>query len=62
MYGVLLDSYGRCRWSTNVGEPLVFVKYGETHLNILDIEKKALTLKSSVQLPGTYNQFVQLLL
>ena len=45
-----VDSLGRCRWSTNPAEPLLFVKYDYRQLNILDVEKKALTLKEPVQI------------
>lgn len=45
-----LDWLGRCRWSTNSDEPLLFVKYHDNLLDILDVEKKVLTLKSSIQL------------
>lgn len=58
-----IDGTGRCRWSTNTGEPLVFIKYDRSQLNILDIEKKALALKSPVQLEssqGHYNPFILL--
>lgn len=47
----------RCRWSTNIGEPLLFVKYGERELNILDVEKKTLTFKDAIpieQKEGVY--------
>ena len=40
----LWDYYARCRWSTNAGESLLFVKYNENTLNILDAEKKTFTL------------------
>ena len=50
-----LDVFGRCRWSTNVGEPSVYVKYMKTNLNILDVEKKALTLKTPIQLDTASN-------
>ena len=43
-----LDKYARCRWSTNPDEPLLFVKCDWTLLNILDVEKEALILKSPV--------------
>ena len=44
------DSYAHCRWSTNACEPLLFIKHGTRKLNILDAEKKALTLKFSIML------------
>lgn len=44
----LLDDTGRCRWSTNTDEPLLFVKSGSNKLDILDAEKKVLTLKKSI--------------
>ena len=40
----------RSRWSTNADESLIFVKYNRRQLNILDAEKKTLTLKSPVEL------------
>mgnify|MGYP001012843301 CR=1 FL=1 len=46
----LIDNDGRSRWSTNTGEPLLFVKYDLSQLNILDVEKKALTLKHTIEL------------
>ena len=45
-----LDHFGRCRWSSNSGEPLLFVKYDNNQLNVLDVEKKALTLKTPHQI------------
>ena len=44
------DIMGRCRWSTNAGEPFLFVKYNINTLNIIDIEKKILTLKNPEKL------------
>ena len=44
------DLYGCCRWSTHVDEPLLFVKHTMSLLNILDTEKKALTLKEPIQI------------
>ena len=41
---------GRCRWSTNFDEPLVYIKYDQGRLNILDVETKTLILKNPVQL------------
>ena len=49
-YNYSLDSFGRCRWSTNTDEPLLFVAYSWKQLNILDVEKKALILKSPVKI------------
>ena len=43
------DYYGRCRWSINTGESLIFVKYDMNKLNIIDTEKKVLTLKQPLQ-------------
>ena len=48
-----LDYFGRCRWSTLSGEPLLFIKYDDGKLNIIDTEKKGLILKDSVQLKGS---------
>lgn len=45
-----LDMRNRCRWSTNIGEPFLFVKYRGHDLNILDAEKQTLTLKEPVEL------------
>ena len=47
---MFLDHLGRCRWSTSTGEPLLFVKYDGYRLNVLDVEKKLLIFKESVQL------------
>lgn len=44
-----LDENSHCRFSTNPDEPLLFVKYDKIQLNILDIEKKDLILKSPIQ-------------
>ena len=46
----MLDDYGRCRWSTNPDEPLLFVKYDKRLLNVIDTEKKALVSKSPVEI------------
>ena len=43
-----LDYCARCRWSTNTGEPLLFVKYDLNKLNILDAEKETLVYKDSI--------------
>lgn len=43
-----LDDYNRCRWSTNFGDSLLFVKYDSHLLNILDVEKKTLMMKESL--------------
>lgn len=32
-----------------MGEPLLFIKYNRSYLNILDAEKKVLHLKTSIQ-------------
>ena len=44
----ILDDYARCRWSTNSGEPMLYVKYDDKLLNIMDTEKKILILKDLV--------------
>jgi hypothetical protein len=49
-YHYSIDNYSRCRWSTNSDEPFLFVMHTWKQLNILDIEKKALTLKESLKL------------
>ena len=41
---------GRCRWSPNSDEPLLFIRYDWRQLNILDAEKNAFTLKSPIQM------------
>lgn len=48
------DVHGHCRWSTNINESFVFVKYNGQLLNILDVEKKVLTLKTPVELAGNH--------
>ena len=45
-----LDVTGRCRWSSNPDEPLLYVKYDLSQLNILDVEKGTLILKSPVEI------------
>ena len=52
-YNHLLDYYSRCRWSTNPGEPLLFIKYDWNQLTILDAEKKALTIKRPIQMDSS---------
>lgn len=37
-----LDDFARCKWSTNIGEPLLFIKYGHCRLLVSDVEKKTL--------------------
>lgn len=51
-----LEGMGSCRWSTNIGEPLLFIKYDGSQLNILGVEKKTLALKVPIKLDrgGTY--------
>lgn len=44
------DHSGRCRWSTNSGEPFLFIKYEERMLNIADTEKQVLILKDPFEL------------
>ena len=43
-----LDDFARCRWSTDAGDPSLFVKYDSTKLNILDAEKKTLVYKDLI--------------
>ena len=52
------DAFGRCRWNTNPDEFLLFIKYSRSKLNILDAEKKVMTLKESLQLNrfGTFSR------
>ena len=52
----MLDPWNRCRWSSNPDEPLLFVKYDWRQLDILDVEKKALILKSPVEIDSTGKQ------
>lgn len=52
---IKIDGASRCRWSTNIGEPYLFLKYEFNLLNILDTEKKVLTLKESLQLDKESN-------
>lgn len=40
----------RCRWSSEIGQPFLYIKYNARFLNILDVEKKTLTLKLPIQL------------
>ncbi len=53
-YNRSLDRICRCRWSTNTGESLLFVKYDHYKLNILDVEKKVLTLHDPAALEDNY--------
>ena len=53
MIATSIDEHGRCRWSTNKGEPLLFVKYDPKKLNMLDVETGALHLKDPVLLEKT---------
>lgn len=46
----LLDLKNRCKWSPNIGDPLLYIRYGERSLNILDIEKQKLIWVSSMML------------
>lgn len=50
-----LEPHGRCRWSTNSGESLLFVKSENDKLNILDAEKKVFTLKKPASLSPDCN-------
>lgn len=43
------------RWSTNPGEPLLFVKYDCNSLDIIDIEREKLALKKPIVLDKTGN-------
>lgn len=44
-----LDRFGRCRWSTNIDEPLVYIKY-DNELKVLDTVKNALIPKKKIEL------------
>ena len=50
IYNYFFDTYGRCKWSTNTVELILFVKYDMRYLNILDVEKKTLALKDPIQM------------
>ena len=53
--GFFLDEYSRCKWSSSTGELLLFVKYDDVLLNILDVEKKTLTLTFPIALQDKSN-------
>ena len=44
------DDSTLCRWSTNNGDPSLFVKYSKNLLNVLDAEKRVMLLTNSFQL------------
>jgi len=48
----LEDNFGQCKWSTNIGESHIFVKFDYDLLSIVDVEKKALLLKRPAELTG----------
>lgn len=50
-----LDDFSRCRWSTNAGEPLLFIKYSGKQLNIFDAEKRVLLMKTPIELEKQCN-------
>lgn len=51
IYAIIFeDNVGRCRWSTNPSESLLFVKSNHNRLNILDAEKKVMMLQKPVPL------------
>lgn len=43
------DDYSRCRWSPTIGSSILFLKHNFGHINMLDVERKALILKESVK-------------
>ena len=45
----LIDECGRCRWSTDLSEGILYVKYHRSQLNLLDVEKKKLIFKTSIR-------------
>lgn len=45
-----LDSDGRCQWSSNSGEPLLYVKHHLNDLNILDAVRNCFILKETFEL------------
>lgn len=50
-----LDVSPRCRWSTSVEEPFLYVKPGTRLLNVLDAEKKEFILKKPMKLKAKSN-------
>lgn len=52
-----VDAWGRCKWSPNIGEPVLFIKYEMIQLNLLDCEKKSFILKEPVQLDDKRKHF-----
>lgn len=52
-----LDLKGRCRWSRNLGEPILVVEYNYNKRNILDVEKKILTLKNPISLDDSSGDY-----
>ena len=54
-----VDDGGRCRWSSNGSEPILYVKYDRNKLNMMDAEKKTLILANPLQLDldGNYHEF-----
>ena len=45
-----IDLRNRCRWSPYSGDPTLFVKYDLNKLNILDVQKNALTFRNQIDL------------
>lgn len=46
---LFLDLYASCRWTINREEPLLFLKFKNNFLNILDTEKKTFVWKTPIQ-------------
>ena len=44
-----LDDWSRCKWSSNHDEPLLFVRFDDNNLNIVDFEKDVLSLKNPIK-------------
>ena len=52
-----LDYETKCRWCSNNDEPLVFVQHDINKLNIFEVEKTVLTLKTPIQFGPKSNWF-----
>ena len=48
-----LDLWSRCRWSTDASEQLLYIKFNERYLNILDSQKGQLILKEPFEISGS---------
>ena len=50
-----LDAMARCRWSAVIGDSAIFAKHNYNKLNLIDVEKKELLFKASVELEKQHN-------